>query len=1277
MHEGLSTPDRYEVVRRIGAGGMGVVYEAEDRERGQRVALKTIPNPGVEQVYQLKREFRVLADLSHPNLVVLYDLVVGREACFFTMELVDGEDLLAYLWNHVGSLGGGAATNSAHAHTTSANVTARGGGPLGAGRGGIAEARTGRQLAAGTDPGALTGVLAVAPTEDSRAGPTPCDLERLRAVLPQLARGLHALHSAGKIHRDVKPSNVRVTPEGRVVLLDFGLVAELDRRRASYDDGAVVGTVGYMAPEQAAGDAQLTPAADWYALGVVMFHALTGMLPFDGSPARVLLDKQTRAAPSAARFARGLPSDLVELCAELLERDPVDRPSGPAILRRLGIADTDPSLAPMISVSRESSFAGRERELEALMAALAPLERGRPAAVVVRGRSGMGKTTLVARFLDKLVAREALVLRGRCFEREDIPYKAMDGLIDELSDWWLDLTPKEAQSILPRDARLLPTLFPMLGRVPAIADSPRTRLLADPQALRSHAFDALREALQRLCDRRTVVLFLDDMQWVDRDTMTLLADLMRPPDPPGVLLVLSCRADEDSAVQELVKRMDAELTVVDVGPLADEDAARLAAAQLGDIGDETLAGLVREAAGSPFFLMELARYVNAKSSLADVAGRGLDAVLSSRLDALGEDARLISDLVAIAGEPIPRRLIAAASNVTPQELSRQLTHLRGQRVVRTAGARADDTIEPYHDRVRQALVANLPAERRQRLHRSLATALAAQGTAEQLAHHWHGAGDHDRAAVHARRAADEARDRLEFDRAAGWYALALDGDEWTPEERNQLVAKHAEALADAGRPAEAAREYLRAASGSDAPTALELRRRAADQLLQSGYIADGLALTRKVLAEVGMTMPSTPGRRLFSMLWRRAWLRMRGLGYRPRQLTEITQAELTRVDVCEGVAFGLSLVDTYGALDFAARFLSQALQLGERWRVSRAIALETDFVAAVGAQRRAMHLLEKLDKLTKEIGGPAAEAQLHATYGFVDFFVHNQWRQALARLEQAIAIFRPLVGRAGFEIDTVSVFACWARYYSGEIAELSRVVPAMAEAAARGGNLYTGVTLRCAFPVAWLARMEPAEVEANLDAAVAAWSIPGNPFQLQHMVALCSRVDLALYRGEPEAVTPHIEQAWRPMRRSLIDRPAINMLLLRTSLGRHALACAAAAPAGSPRRKQALADARKHARPLRRSRRELVRASAGIIEGAAAELEGKTDQALAIFRATHDVLAAHQTDLFVHPLRDRIGRLVGGDEGAAMIAGTAAWLAAQQVREPDTMLQMLLPGRAR
>jgi hypothetical protein len=1240
MQEVASSIDRYQVVRRIGAGGMGVVYEADDVERGQKVALKTISNPDVEKVYQLKREFRALADLSHPNLVALYDLVVAADSCFFTMELLDGVDLLTYLW-------GRKVEDPAELMPTTLTPIPPG--------------------FVGADDDSQDNTL-------NSPRPTPCDIDRLRHALPQLARGLHALHGAGKIHRDVKPSNIQVTSDGRVVLLDFGLVAELERRQGA--DGMIVGTVAYMAPEQCAGDVQLTAAADWYGLGVVVFQALTGRLPFEGVPTRVLFEKQTEAAPRPSMLVQHIPRDLDDLCAELLEREPADRPTGAQLLHRLGVADTDRMAAtPLASISREGGFAGRSAELAMLDAALEPLAVKRASVALVRAPSGMGKTSLVNRFLERLRATRpnALILRGRCLDREDVPYKAMDPLIDELSDWWLGLTPRQAQALLPRDAYLLPTLFPVLDRVPAIADAPRTRIVADPQARRTHAFNALRETLQRLGDRHTVVLFLDDMQWVDRDTTALLADLMRAPDPPPVLLVLATRTEGAEPVVDLVRRMDAAQRLVDLGPLDDDAAIAIAVSHLGEDNRETAVQLVHEADGSPLFLIELARYLHGRR-IEDIAGKGLDAMLAERIGGLGDAARMIAELVAVAGEPMTRSALAVISAVAPAELSRQLSLLRAQRVVRMSGSRAEDTIEPYHARVRGAVLNQLDDDRRARHHRALAIALSGKGSAEQLARHWYGAGNFEHAAGYARRAGDEARARLDFDLSSRWYAIALEGPQWTDAERRALRTQLADALSDAGRPREAAEQFLVAASGADASTTLELRRRAAGSLLQSGYVAEGLELTRTVLAGVGLAMTPTPLRGLISMVLRRGWLRIRGLGFRPRSLAEISQAELTRVDVCEGVAFGLALVDTFRSMDFGSRFLLSALRLGERWRVSRAIALETDFLAASAKSTRAVRLLERLEQLTATLDELPAAAQLMTTRGFVDFFVRSRFRRALTHFSEAIASYRTVVGRAGFEIDTVSMFCCWALYYMGEIGELSRRVPAMAEAAARNGNRYTAVTLRCAFPIAWLARFEPDAIEAELDAAIDSWTARGGTYQLQHLLALGSRIDLALYRRRPEDVTPRIAPEWKLIRRSLVDRPPLQGLMLRGAFVRHAVACANHAPRGSARRREALAEARAHLRRFPRRAVPVVIHCAQLFDALIAEAEGRPEYAIAQYRAALPGLDEHDTHLFAHAARDRLGRLIGGAEGAALRAEARSWLYAESVRDPDTMLEMLLPG---
>jgi hypothetical protein len=1178
----------------------------------------------------------VLADLSHPNLVALYDLVVDAEACFFTMELVDGVDLLAYLWRQTSDV------DIAHAATTS------------------------------TAPPLLTddATLGEAPTSDSSQQPTPCDIERLRAILPQLALGLHALHLAGKIHRDVKPSNIRVTGDGRAVLLDFGLVAELDRTEIG---GQIAGTVAYMAPEQCAGDVALTAAADWYALGVVLFQALTTRLPFEGVPMRVIFEKQTRAAVRPSRYVRGVPPDLDDLCAELLEREPGARPSGPVLLRRVGAPVAEAARGSMPSLSRDGVISGREPELARLERALAPLAHRRASVAVVRAPSGMGKTTLVAQFLERVraVHGNAVILRGRCLEAEDVPYKAIDNLIDELSDWWLALGPKDAQALLPRDAYLLPTLFPVLDRVPAIADAPRTRQVGDPQARRTHAYDALRETLQRLGDRHTVVLVLDDMQWVDRDTMTLLVDLMRAPDPPSLLFVLATRVEGSEPVLELVRRMDAEVTLIDLGALPEDAAVALALSQLGEANLAVARRLAREAEGSPLFLIEMTRYLSGRSVDA-VSGKGLDAILNERIAELGEVARGLAEVVAVAGEPIARRVLGAASSIDNAELSRQLAVLRAQRVVRTTGSRADDTIEPYHARIRSALLAALPSERRERHHRAIATALSGKGTAEQLARHWYGAGDVEHAATHARRAGDEARAKLDFDLSARWYAIALEGSQWSEDERRQLRTQLADALADAGHPREAADQFLAAASGADASTALELRRRASGSLLQSGYLAEGLELTRTVLAAVGITMPRTPLRALFSMLMRRAWLRMRGIAFKPRAIGELSQAELTRVDVCEGVSFGLALVDTFRSMDFSTRFLASALRLGEPWRVSRALALETDVLAAIAKRRRAERTLARLEDLTKTLADPAAETQLMTTRAFLEFFVHNRFLRACDTYGEAIDRHRATSGRAGFELDTVLMFWCWTLYYQGRLGELARRVPAMAEAAVRAGNRYTAVTLRCAFPIAWLARLEPDAIEAELDAAITSWGMPEGTYQLQHMFGLCSRIDLALYRGRPEAVTERLPRELKAVRRAMLDRAPMQGMLVRSSFARHALARAAAQPAGS--RRAWLDEARRHVRAYRRMPIPLAAHSALMFDGLIAELAGDASTAVARYRACLPGLEACDTHLFASGVRARLGRLIGGDEGRELTAGAHAWLQREGVRDPDAVLQMLVPG---
>ena len=145
--------------------------------------------------------------------------------------------------------------------------------------------------------------------------------------------GVIAIHASGRLHRDIKPSNVMVTPEGRVVLLDFGVVGELGKGSERVED-MVLGTPAYMAPEQARASL-VGPPADFYAIGVMLYEALTGQLPFDGAPEEVLFAKQQGRPRPPGEIVDGVPADLGALCLDLLAPAPQDRPEGHEILERL------------------------------------------------------------------------------------------------------------------------------------------------------------------------------------------------------------------------------------------------------------------------------------------------------------------------------------------------------------------------------------------------------------------------------------------------------------------------------------------------------------------------------------------------------------------------------------------------------------------------------------------------------------------------------------------------------------------------------------------------------------------------------------------------------------------------------------------------------------------------------------------------------------------------------------------------------------------------------
>jgi eukaryotic-like serine/threonine-protein kinase len=941
----------YEILREVGRGGMGIVYQAFDQKRAERVALKTLQRMSPAALYRFKQEFRALADVAHPNLVNLYELISDGQTWFFTMEFVEGVNFLAYVRSGANLL----ESETVHDLTQAAG-------------------------AAPADPGV-------------QADLAPTQLGRLREGLAQLAEAVSALHDAGKLHRDIKPSNVLVTKEGRVVLLDFGLATELDQSGLHQSaEQRVMGTAAYMAPEQAAG-LSVSAASDWYSVGVVLYEALTGRRPFRGKSLQVLMDKQRFEPPAPSQLLPGIPEDLDCLCRELLRRRPEERPRGPEILRRLQrtTALSNAPLCPRMLPAQASAFVGRERHLTALTEAFLTSKQRRTVAVYVHGRSGLGKSALVQRFLDGLVERdEAVVLAGRCYERESVPYKALDSLIDALTRYLARLPRLEVETLLPRDVLPLARVFPVLREIEAVAAAPRRAFESfDARELRRRAFAALRELLARLGDRKPLVLAIDDLQWGDVDSAVLLANLLEPPDPPVLLLVGCYRSEEEaSPVLQILKPRGRTDSTVDqrelaVDVLTEAEAQDLAMMLLGQDDPPTAAhaaAIARESGGNPFFVYELVRYLQTgaepanRSSPAETVA--LDKVLWTRVLGLPETARRLLEVVAVAGRPLRQTDACRSANLTGEDRA-LLAVLRAGHMVRRTSPGESEEIETYHDRIRETVVAHLAADTLKTHHGRLAVTLETSGNAdpETLGVHFRGAEDVEKAGHYYALAADKAAEALAFVRAARLYRLSLELRPLEEYAAREMRMKLGDALANAGHGPEAAREYQAASLGAGADERLDLQRRAAYQYLISGHFDDGHAALEAVLRAVGMKLPATPRRALLSLIAHRAWLRIRGLGFRKREAAQIPAAELRRLDICWSTSIGLAIIDIIRAADFQTRGMLLALKAGDPLRIIRALAIEAIHMAAGGGRtrRRTAILLGETEKLAQQLAHPYAE----------------------------------------------------------------------------------------------------------------------------------------------------------------------------------------------------------------------------------------------------------------------------------------------------------------
>ena len=851
--------DRYRLLELLGSGGLGTVYAARDLRLEREVAVKLVASSHAEHMTRLKREFRSLARIVHPNLVKLYELFVGPDYSFIAMERVRGVDFATHC--------------------------------------------------------------------RSSDGPS---LPNLAAATAQLLSALRAVHAAQRLHGDPKPSNILVEGDGRVVVLDFGLAAELVSAQAAA--GSFSGTLDHVAPEQLWG-LPLSPASDWYGVGVLLFQCLTGALPYDR--------RQLARGPSYPPSLPAVPDACrpwLELAVQLL--NPIaERRAGPAEIAAL-LGDT---AAPRAAEQRRP-LVGRQKELSQLGRAFERARAGRCVVVELVGDAGIGKTALACTWLESVQAEhDTVVLHARCHPAELVPFNAIDEWVDALGELVRAASPERRAELVPRAPRALAHVFPAARAWSETDDEHPDATPIQAQELRRRAIAELRDTLRRLVTpERPVVLWIDDFQWADRDSRRLLDELLRGPTAPALLVVLGSTTPAAGArAPEALGVVPEQIPLYGLG---DDDVRRIIGGGHPGRAPEWLERAVAESLGNPLLASEFARDLSRGERVEPAAaGAVFDALVARRCARQSATHLRLLELVALAGGSLSE--VAAQAAIGAEHAVRTVAaELEAEGLLRLGPADRGVSLALAHERFAEGIVARLSDAERAALHARLASALEATGdpdedlAVDQALLAFGG----ERAAQVALRAAERAAESLAFHRAAELYQRAAELGAgglplWVVWERLACAQSDAGLVADAAETTLRAADALRACEPGS-PHLRRLSRDAASHFMRSGRFAQGLAALRRSLAEQGVYYPEKGWQAAASIVLHRARLAVqRG---RARAAEPLDPAARERLDTYWMAGACHSLFDSTRAADFQVRHATFAQRVRDPGHLARALATE-------------------------------------------------------------------------------------------------------------------------------------------------------------------------------------------------------------------------------------------------------------------------------------------------------------------------------------------------
>jgi tetratricopeptide (TPR) repeat protein len=824
-------------------------------------------------------------------------------------------------------------------------------------------------------------------------------------LMIQAAEGLQAAHEHGIIHRDIKPDNLLLDSGGRLRISDFGLARVASDSVGWSNQELAVGTAHYMSPEQVSG-AWLDARSDIFALGVTFFELIAGRRPFEADYVMsVLYAIANEPAPRLSEFEPSVEPGLEAIIDRCLAKSPEDRFSScrelAEELRSLRRATAAVVAGPGHPVQPRRAaqaadvppFVGRQREQAKFDQWMGSAANGRGFTVFVTGESGVGKSRLIETVLTRGRDNGMGVLMGRCIPQGGgLPFhpyaSALRSGLPRLDD----------STINPLERRAAALGVDLRNRLPVLRSFLNMSGPAATVLNQEHLWDSLLVLIRVVTAERPTILFLDDLQWADDDTLKFFGYIARNAGDLPLLQVATYRTAEGDApsapaaqVDGLVRRLHGEgcAEVLELPRLSSEETLELAAQLFGGrLDDREMAEQVmRRADGNPLFVREFVELLKGaddarRAGEITIPGRIRD-LIAQRIDRLAAAERELLELAACEADFFDSEVLLVCLGGERIPLLRRLQRLETeQRIIRHEGTR----YRFDHPLIREVIYEGLLPELRQEYHRLIGAALIARhaGAVEQaarIAHHLLSSRQEGAALRYLLRAAEHARDLCANSEALRLYqqleGILVTAGRVEPDLALRVKAGRGDVLLARGMTAQALSAY-------EAALAL------AQSHDLSGWTID---ILRRMAQPLRMLGDLDPARRVAGEAAERA-ARQEDAARRAESLLSLAAVLVPRAEY-------------EAALDAAGEALVLAQREGRLSQQSAALALAGATHLHRGQYRAAADALEQAIAIQRSIGD---QRGLASSLNFSGLAYHRltQFSRSLAHHEESLRIKRAI-----------------------------------------------------------------------------------------------------------------------------------------------------------------------------------------------------------------------------------------------------------------------------